>query len=109
MSIGHGKLDISASTRLPPEWNEIISESHVKRATWIREAVKQRLIAENLIQSSESNFSHDHEENSKNTLSTLFTRKNTSVFKSLLCFFSKNQAQKKTDGNRSYFAHSSQG
>lgn len=109
MSIEHGKLDIAASTRLPPEWNEIITESHEKRGAWIREAVKQRLIAENLIQLSESNFSHDRKENSKNTLGTLFTRKNTSLFNSLLCFFGKNQTQKKTDCNRSFSAYSSQG
>lgn len=97
MSMAHGKLDVSASTRLPPEWNEIITESQEKRAAWIREAVKQRLIAENLIQ-----FSHNQKGVSRNTLNTLNPRKNTSVFRVLFDFISKYHAQKKPDGNRTF-------
>lgn len=103
------KLDVSASTRLPPDWLEAIKSSGKSRSDWIREAIKQKLIDENLLDLDESHFSHKSECIPTYTLNTLYTSKNANVFKSLFSFFIKTQAQKKTDGRRSFFAHSSQG
>lgn len=103
------KLDAQASIRYPSDWDAAIEKSAETKTAWIREAVRRRLIDENLISNSDSYFSHEIEHISKNTMNTLKSGKNTNVFKNLIDFFSKYQAQKKTDGTRSFSAHSSQG
>lgn len=103
------KLGTLVSARLPADWNEAIDSISANRSDWIREAIKQRLIAENLIDLTESQFSHNEKCIPTYTLNTSYTSKNTSVFKSLFNFLTKTQAQKKTDGLRSFSAYSSQG
>lgn len=104
------KLDVLASTRLPSNWNEVIENNSVNRSDWIREAIKQRLIAENLIALSESNFSHKSECKQTYTLNTSYTSTNTNVLKNVFRIFIKQLAQKKPEvASQTFSAHSSQG
>lgn len=104
------KLGVSVSARLPSDWNEAIDSISANRSDWIREAIKQRLIAEKLIDLEESQFSHKSECMPTYTLNTLHTLKNTSVFKNLFDFFTKTYAQKKPEfAPQAFSAHSSQG
>lgn len=103
------KLNAQATFRYPSDWDVVIKQSQEEKAAWIREAVRRRLIEENLMESNESYFSHEVRSVSMNTSNTLNTKKNSNVFRTLLTLFGKQQAQKKTDGRRSFSAHSSQG
>ncbi|WP_434279303.1 hypothetical protein [Acinetobacter sp. CE-15] len=104
------KLDVLASTRLPSNWNEAIENNSVNRSDWIREAIKQRLIAENLIVLNESNFSHKNECKQTYTLNTSYTSKNSNVFRNVFRVFVKQLAQKKPEiAAQAFSAHSSQG
>ena len=104
------KLDVSASTRLPPDWLEAIKSSGKSRSDWIREAIKQKLIDENLLDLDESHFSHKSECIPTYTLNTLYTSKNTNVFGALLSFFKKQRVQKKPEfAAQAFSAHQSQG
>lgn len=104
------KLGTLVSARLPADWNEAIDSISANRSDWIREAIKQRLIAENLIDLTESQFSHNEKCIPTYTLNTSYTPKNTSVFKSLFNFLTKTQAQKKLEfAAQAISAHSSQG
>ncbi len=110
VAIDQPKLDISASTRLPSDWNDVIESNSPNRSTWIREAVKQRLIAENLIDVGESYFSHKNQSVQKNTLNTLHTSKTEIVLRTLLKIIVKQRAQKKPEiAAQANSAHSSQG
>ncbi|KKW76127.1 hypothetical protein AAV97_17170 [Acinetobacter sp. Ag2] len=104
------KLDVLASTRLPSNWNEVIENNSVNRSDWIREAIKQRLIAENLIALGESNFSHKSDRKQTYTLNTSYTTMNSNVFKNVFRIFKKQLAQKKPEvASQTFPAHSSQG
>lgn len=103
------KLNAQATFRYPSDWDVVIKQSQEEKAAWIREAVRRRLIEENLMESNESYFSHEVRSVAMNTSNTLNTKKNSNVFRSLLTIFGKQQAQKKTDCTRSFSAHSSQG
>lgn len=104
------KLDAQATFRYPSDWEVVIKQSTEEKAAWIREAVKRRLIEENLIACNESNYSHEAINSSRNTLNTLHSTKNTNVFKNLFGIFSKKQAQKKLEiAAQAFSAHSSQG
>ncbi|WOE31957.1 MULTISPECIES: hypothetical protein [unclassified Acinetobacter] len=103
------KLDAQASFRYPSDWDVVIKRSPEDKATWIREAVRRRLIDENLISNDVDHFSQKISCMQRDTLITSNTEKNSSVFKILISIFKKVHPQKKTDGNRSFSAHSSQG
>lgn len=104
------KLGTLVSARLPSDWNEAIDSISANRSDWIREAIKQRLIAENLIDLTESQFSHNEKCIPTYTLNTSYTSKNTSVFKSLFNFLTKTQAQKKPEfAPQAFSAHQSLG
>lgn len=104
------KLGAQATFRYPSDWDVAIKQSPEEKAAWIREAVRRRLIEENLIACNESNYSHEAMNSSKNTLNTLHSSKNTNAFKSLFGIFSKKQAQKKLEiAAQAFSAHLSQG
>ncbi|NNP72091.1 hypothetical protein A7P53_06385 [Acinetobacter defluvii] len=104
------KLGNLVSARLPSDWNEAIDSISANRSDWIREAIKQRLIAENLIDLTESQFLHESESIPTYTLNTSYTPKNTGVFKSLLNFLTKSEAQKKPEfAAQAFSAHQSLG
>lgn len=104
------KFDAQASIRYPSDWDVVIKQSPEEKAAWIREAVRRRLIEENLIGCDEPNYSHEMMNSSKNTSNTLHPSKNTNVFKSLFGFFTKTQVQKKLEiAAQAFSAHQSQG
>lgn len=103
------KLDAQASFRYPSDWEAVIKQCPEEKAVWIREAIRRRLIDEKLISDGDDYFSHKNKSIQKDTLITSNTEKNFNVFKTLISIFKKVHLQKKTDGNRSFSAHSSQG
>lgn len=104
------KLGTLVSARLPADWNEAIDSISTNRSDWIREAIKQRLMAENLIELTESHLSHEEKCIPTYTLNTSYTPKNTSAFKILFRIFSKKQAQKKPEfAPQAFSAHQSLG
>ncbi len=110
MSEISSKLGAQATFRYPSDWDAAIKQSPEEKAAWIREAVRRRLIEENLIVCNESNYSHEIMNSSKNTLNTLHSPTNTNAFKNLFGIFSKKQAQKKLEiAAQAFSAHLSQG